>query len=116
VPTASALTRSAAWLIVRLGFLLVPAWIAVVVFSVHALPGISEAGGSQLSGLVPSGAAAVAAQQHEANAFGSTLVTRVVVVQHAEGGLTDRQRERTARLIERRRGLLALAKNDIGPD
>jgi putative drug exporter of the RND superfamily len=98
--------------LVRLSFLLVPAWIAAVFFSVHSLPGISEAKGSRLTGLVPANAAAVAAQERELAAFGSTLVTRVVVVQHAPGGLTDKQIARTARLalaIDRRHALPPIA-------
>ena len=92
------MTRSVAWVTVRLSFILVPAWILAAVAAVHYLPGISRAGNAPLVGLVPGNAAAVAAQRREAQAFGSTLITRVVVVQHAEGGLRQAQLERTARI------------------
>jgi len=91
-------TRAFAWLTVRLGFLLVPLWIAAAVAAVHYVPGIAQSADTPLGGLVPRGSDAVATQQREARAFGSTILTRVVVVQHAPGGLTRRQLRRTADL------------------
>ena len=100
------MVRAASWVTVRLGLLLVPAWIAVAVAAVHYLPGITQGASSPLGGLVPGGAAAIAAQDREAAAFGSTLLTRVVVVQHASRRLTDAQVRRTvgtAVAVDRRR-------------
>jgi putative drug exporter of the RND superfamily len=91
-------TRVAAWLTTRLAILIVPAWIVVAVAAAHFLPGISESASTPLGGLVPSGSDAVATQQREARAFSSTVLTRVVVVQHAEQGLTRAQVSRTAAL------------------
>lgn len=92
------MTRAVAWLTVRLGFLLVPAWIAAAFAAVHYLPGIGESADTPLGGLVPSKSDAVATQEREARAFDSTILTRVVVVQHANAGLTRRQLRRTAAL------------------
>jgi putative drug exporter of the RND superfamily len=91
-------TRAVAWLTVRLGFLLIPLWIAAAVAAVHYLPAIAQSVDTPLGGLVPSGSDAVATQEREARAFGSTLLTRIVVVQHADRGLTRRQVRRTADL------------------
>ena len=94
----SAVTGAAAWAIVRLAFLIVPAWIVAAVAAFHYLPGVTEASDAPLGGLVPGGAAAIATQEREAKEFGSSFLTRVVVVQHADRPLTRRQVRRTARL------------------
>ena len=92
------MTGAAAWTIVRLGIVIVPAWIVAAVAAVHYLPGVTEAADAPLGGLVPGGASAIAAQEHEARAFGSSFLTRIVVVQHANRPLTHRQLGRAARL------------------
>jgi RND superfamily putative drug exporter len=91
-------TRAAAWLTVRLGFLLILLWVAAAFAAAHYLPGIARSADAPLGGLVPSGSDAVATQEREARAFGSTILTRAVVVQHADRGLTRRQLRRTADL------------------
>jgi RND superfamily putative drug exporter len=93
-------TRATAWLVVRLGFLLVPAWIVAAFAAVHWLPGIAQQADSPLGGLVPRGAAAIDTQQREVQIFGNTLLTRVVVVQHADAPLTQAQLGRTAGLAD----------------
>lgn len=92
------MTRTVAWLVARLGWLIVPAWIVAALASVHFLPSITKSTGSGANGLVPSGAAAVTAQKREVHDFGSTLLTRVVVVQHAPRPLTRAQLRRTLKL------------------
>jgi RND superfamily putative drug exporter len=94
--------RAAAWLITRLGPVLVPLWIAAAVAAGVYLPGIDESGGNALGGLVPAHSAAVDAQDREVRAFGNTLLTRIVVVQHAER-LTGRQVDHTIRQAVRHR-------------
>jgi RND superfamily putative drug exporter len=91
-------TRAAAWLIVRLSFVLVPAWIGAAVAAAHFLPTITARANVSVNGLVPGGAEAIDTQQREVREFGSTILTRVVVVQHANRALTRAQLERTARL------------------
>jgi RND superfamily putative drug exporter len=98
--------RAAAWLVARLGIVVVPAWIAAAVAAGLLLPGIGNGTSSPLGGLVPSGSPAARAQRHEVKAFGNTLLTPVVVVQRAANGLSRAQLERTARIaagIDRRR-------------
>ncbi|HZO34823.1 MAG TPA: MMPL family transporter [Gaiellaceae bacterium] len=100
------MVRAASWVTVRLGFLLVPAWIAAAVAAVHFLPGISKGSSGPLGGLVPGGASAIETQDREVAAFGTTLLTRIVVVQHAKGRLTGAQLRRTAATavgVDRRR-------------
>ncbi|HVU77630.1 MAG TPA: MMPL family transporter [Gaiellaceae bacterium] len=100
------MTRTAAWLVARLGVVLVPAWIAAALAAALLLPGIEQGSGSPLGGLVPTGSPAVKAQLAEVRAFGNTLLTPVVVVQRAPGGLTRAQLRRTiarARAVDRRR-------------
>ncbi len=91
------MTDAAAWIVVRLGFVLVPAWIVAAVAAAHYLPGITQGASNPLGGLVPGGAAAIGTQEREARAFGSTILTRVVVVQHRDRPLTRRQLDRTAK-------------------
>ena len=100
------MTRGAAWLIVRLSFLLVPAWIAAALAATHYLPTISGRDSSALGGLVPGGAGAISAERREYDRFGTTLLSRVIVAQRAPGGLSRPQLRRTLRtayLIDRRR-------------
>ena len=94
------MTRAAAWLVSRLGVILVPAWILAALAAYHYLPGISQGGGGALGGLVLKHSPAVATQEREAKTFGNTLLTRIVVVQHANAGLTKRQLARTLQLAE----------------
>ncbi len=117
------MVRAASWISVRLGFLLVPAWIAAAVAAFHYLPGITEGASGPLGGLVPGGAAAIGAENREVAAFGSTILTRVVVVQHADGRLTDAQLHRTyaaAAAVDRHRApnekRIAFAAPLVSPD
>jgi RND superfamily putative drug exporter len=91
-------TRAAAWLVARLGFVLVPAWIAAAIAAGLYLPGIGRGSGGALGGLVPKHSRAAATQQREVRTFGNTLLTRIMVVQHAAGGLTRAQVRRTLAL------------------
>jgi RND superfamily putative drug exporter len=94
-------TRAAAWLVARLGILVVPAWIVAALAAAHFLPGISQSGGGALGGLVLKHSPAVETQQREARLFGNTLLTRFVVVQHAKGRFTAAQVNRTLDLARR---------------
>ena len=95
------MTRVAAWLVARLGVLLVPAWIVAALAAVHYLPGIAQGDGGSLGGLVLTHSPAAATQEREVRTFGNTLLTRIVVVQHADGGLTRAQLRRTLDLARR---------------
>jgi putative drug exporter of the RND superfamily len=99
-------TRAAAWVVARLGVVVVPAWIAAAIAAAFYLPGISQGGGGALGGLVPSSSPALAVQAREARVFGNSLLTRVVVVQYARTGLTRAQLRHTIALaaaVDRKR-------------
>jgi RND superfamily putative drug exporter len=100
-------TRTAAWVVVRLSFVLVPAWIVGAIAAVHYLPSISGSESSPLGGLVPGGAGAIAAERREYRQFGTTLLSRVLVVQRAQTGRLKRSQVRrtysTAVRVDRRR-------------
>jgi hypothetical protein len=78
------MVRVVSWITVRLGFLLVPLWVVAAVASAHYLPSIDQSLATPLGGLVPGGASAIATQVREEQLFGSTVLTRIVVVQHAD--------------------------------
>jgi RND superfamily putative drug exporter len=94
-------SRAAAWLVARLGVVLVPAWIVAALAAVHFLPGISQGGGGALGGLGLKHSPAVETQQREVRTFGNTLLTRIVVVQHADDRLSAAQVRRTLELARR---------------
>jgi RND superfamily putative drug exporter len=95
------MSRAAAWLVARLGVLLVPAWVVAALAAVYFLPGISQGGGGALGGLVLKHSPAIATQQREVRTFGNTLLTRIVVVQHADRRLTAAQLRHTLELAHR---------------
>src|SRR5204862_1070921 len=100
-PGATPLSRAVAWLVVRLSFLLVPAWIAAALAAAHYLPPIRSGADTPLGGLVPGGAGAITAELREYHRFGTTLLTRVVVVQHAPRPLTRGELRRTLQVAAR---------------
>src|SRR3954447_14168386 len=88
------MTRKVSWLVVRLGIVLIPAWIAVAVLAATRLPSISDGAESPLGALVPVRSKAVAAEREEYARFGTTMLTRVAVVQHNPRGLPEPVRRR----------------------
>jgi putative drug exporter of the RND superfamily len=91
-------SRTLAWIIVRLRFLIVPAWIAAAWFAVMMLPSAQEhTSGGSLADLIPHNSPAVQAETQDARAFGSTLLSRVVVVQRDPSGLSTAAQERVVR-------------------
>jgi RND superfamily putative drug exporter len=91
----SAVTRTASWLVARLGVLLIPIWIAAAVFAATSLPSITEGADSPLGALVPAHSKAAAAEREEYARFRSTMLSRVAVVQHDSRGLPKPVRKRT---------------------
>jgi RND superfamily putative drug exporter len=87
-------TRKVSWLVVRASILLIPAWIAAAVLATTRLPSISEGAESPLGALVPSESKAVAAEREEYARFGTTMLTRVAIVQHDPRGLPEPVRKR----------------------
>jgi len=100
------LSRWVAWLIVRLSVVIVPLWIAATFAAIHYLPSISGSDTSALGGLVPGSAGAITPEERAYKQFGTTLLSRVIVVQRRLPKLTTPQIRRTLRtalLIDRRR-------------
>ena len=114
------MTRISAWFVARAGVVLVPAWIIGAVAATMWLPGLGSGSSSPLGGLVPTGAAALKAQQREVHTFGNTLLTPIVVVQRAPGGLSRTQVRKAlkiaARVDRRRAGPLRVAAPILSRD
>ncbi len=90
-----------AWLVVRLRFLILPAWIVAAVFATTQLPSFADRGGSDISGLVPAHSPATAVEERGVKAFGTPLVSRVEVVQRDPQGLSKEAQLRALRRAER---------------
>ncbi len=89
-----------AWLVVWLRWLIVPAWIAVVVLAVIYLPGTAPTGAA-FQGLLSENLPAVRAQEEALRRFGIPLLSRTAMVQRAPGGLSsDAQARAVARAVE----------------
>src|SRR5262249_58132787 len=81
-------SRSFAWLVVSLGWLVVPAICVAAFLAWHSLPGISSLPQSGVNALLPGGTAAARVEQEASKIFGSALLPRIVVVQRNPKGLT----------------------------
>jgi RND superfamily putative drug exporter len=77
-----------AWLVVRLRFLILPAWIVAAVLATTHLPSFIDRGSSDIAGLVPTHSRATATEKLGIAAFGTPLISRVEVVQHDPNGLS----------------------------
>ena len=86
--------RAFAWLIMRLRWLILLAWVAGAVAATLYLPGLGESG-APLSGLVPDDAAAIRAQERSAELFELPLVSDTAVVQRDANGLSQEAQERS---------------------
>jgi RND superfamily putative drug exporter len=87
-------TRAAVWLLLRLRFLVIPAWIAVAVLAAQRLPAIGSGQENALGGLVPEQAHAIEVEHREFELFGSVLSSRVAVVQRRAGGFRPGEQQR----------------------
>jgi RND superfamily putative drug exporter len=91
-----------AWLLVRLRWPIVLAWIAAAVAVVVYLPSLEDAGDeNSLVGLVPKNAEALAAGVRSSELFDVPVITHTAVVQRNPEGLSRAALERTARRAER---------------
>ena len=98
----SALSRAAAWLIVRLRWPIVLAWIAAAVAVVIYLPSLQDAGGeTSLVGLVPKDAESIEAGLRSAELFDVPVISHAHVVQRNPKGLSEASLRRVARRAER---------------
>jgi putative drug exporter of the RND superfamily len=87
-------SRAFAWLLLRLRFVVIPAWIVAAVLVAHELPSIAGAAASPLGGLVPHGAHALEVEQREYDLFHSTVISRIAVVQRRAGGFRGGEERR----------------------
>jgi len=98
----SSLSRAAAWLIVRLRWPIVLAWVAAAVAVVVYLPSLQEAGGeTSLVGLVPKDAESIEAGLRSAELFDVPVISHAHVVQRHREGLSEASLRRVARRAER---------------
>ena len=94
----SGFSRAAAWLIVRLRWPIVVAWLAATAAVVLYLPSLQEAGReTSLVGLVPKHAESIEAGIRSAKLFSVPVVTHTHVVQRNPKGLSEQALSRVAR-------------------
>lgn len=86
-----------AWLIVKLRWLVVAAWIVGAIVATVQLPDIGEAEAGALGDLVPDDAAAIEAEVRSAREFAFPLLSRTVVVQREANGLEPTEQARVVR-------------------
>ncbi len=87
-------SRLFAWLVVGLGWLVVPAVCVAAFLAWHSLPGLSTLPESGVTALLPEGTAAGRAEQEATRLFGSALLPRIAVVQRNPHGLSREQQRR----------------------
>ena len=86
-----------AWLLVRLRFLIVPAWIVAAVLATTQLPSFTDRGSTDVAGLVPTRSQATVVEKRGLALFGTSLISRVAVVQHDPNGLSQDVQQRALR-------------------
>jgi len=93
VPTGRP-SRAFAWLVVGLGWLVVPALGVAAYAAAHSLPGISSLPASGVRALLPKHTTAGTAELEANRLFGSALLPRIAVVQRDPAGLSVRTQRR----------------------
>src|SRR5512132_3779774 len=84
-----------AWVVIRLRFLVVPAWILVAVLTTTRLPAFTDRPASETGGLVPSNSQSLRVEAQGFAAFGSPFLSRVAIVQRDASGLSAQAQKRT---------------------
>ena len=93
----SALPRAVAWLIVKLRWPILFAWIAAAVAAVVFLPSLQESGGrASLRGLVPKDAESVETAKRLSELFEVPVITHAHIVQRNPDGLSEDALRRAA--------------------
>jgi RND superfamily putative drug exporter len=90
-------STAAAWLLVRLRLLVVPAWIVAAVLATTQLPSFTDRPSSELGGLVPTNSQSADVEAQGAAVFGTPLLSRVAIVQRDPGGLSRDEQVRALR-------------------
>jgi putative drug exporter of the RND superfamily len=86
--------RAFAWTVVRLRYLLLPAWIAAALAVTFGLAGLGSGEPLALGGLIPQDAPALEVSQRERAAFSAPLTADTVVVQRNPDGLSPETQAR----------------------
>lgn len=95
-------TRAAAWLLVRLRWPIVLAWIAGTVAATLYLPSLEDAGGeTSLAGLVPKDAESIRAGIRSTELFSVPVITHTMVVQRDPDGFSVPAVRRVVRRAQR---------------
>jgi RND superfamily putative drug exporter len=95
--------RGFAWLVVRLRFVILVAWVAGAVAASVLLPSLSEGNGAPLGGLIAEDSEAVQARERSAELFSVPILAETAVVQRNPQGLSD---EAQQRVFERAAGII----------
>lgn len=94
-----------AWLLMRLRWLVVLAWIACAILATLHLPAFTDRPASATGGLVPTNSSSLAVERQGIDAFGTPLLSRVAVVQRDPNGLSlDEQKRALERAVRVDRG------------
>lgn len=80
--------RAFAWIVVRLRWLVIAAWIAAAVVATISLPALGTAGSVSLQGLVPEDAEAIETEERAARLFELPFSPHTVIVQRDPDGLS----------------------------
>ena len=102
--------RSYAWLVVKLRWFVVLAWASAAIAAAVSLPAVTP--NANLGGFAPPNSRAIETEAASAKAFGFPILSRTVLVQHDEHGLSQAAQHR---VVER---AVAVAKHtlpDAGP-
>jgi len=91
------MSAALAWMLVRLRWLVVPAWIAVAVVATASLPSFLDRPASPTGGLVPTSSGSLAVEKQGVEAFGTPLLSRIAIVQRDAGGLSLAAQRRAVR-------------------
>lgn len=104
------LARSYAWLVVKLRWVIVVGWAAATVAAALTLPDTRP--NSDLTGFAPPNSRAIATETASAKAFGYPMLSRTVIVQRNEAGLSQAAQER---MVQRAVGVAKGTLGDVGP-
>ena len=107
---AGALGRLYAWCVVALRWPIVLGWAAAVAAAVFWMPATTEP--ADLGGFAPPDSKAIATERASAEAFGFPLLSRTLLVQRDESGLSAAAQQRA---VERAVGVAKGTIGDVGP-
>jgi RND superfamily putative drug exporter len=107
---AGGLARLFAWLVVTFRWFLVLGWAVVLVAAAVWLPATTSK--ADLGGFAPPDSRAIATETASAKAFGFPILSRTMLVQRAEGGLSQAAQQRA---VQRAVGVAKHTIGDVGP-